>query len=62
MEEKEDIFIDMLLNNKDEERNWNLIRFGIYATNEELEESFPGAVLTVVITIIVFAIFYFILK
>jgi hypothetical protein len=52
----------MLFNNKDEERNWNLIRFGIYATNEELEESFPGAVLTVVITIIVFAIFYFILK
>ena len=62
MEEKEDIFIDMLFNNKDEERNWNLIRFGIYATNEELEDSLPGAILTVVVTIIVFGVFYFLLK
>jgi hypothetical protein len=52
----------MEFKNKDEERNWNLIRFGIYATNEELEESFPGAILTVVTTIVVFAIFYFLLK
>jgi hypothetical protein len=52
----------MEFKNKDEERNWNLIRFGIYATNEELEDSLPGALITFAITIVVFAIFYFLLK
>jgi len=48
----------MLFKNKDEERWFNQMRFGIYGTTEEIEESLPGALLVIGIVIAIGVIFW----
>lgn len=45
-------------NNKDEERMWNFTLFNFYGTDKEFEDAAPTIVITLVLVVIVWAIWF----